>query len=254
MKLRFICIALFLLCAVNGFTQEAQTIFKKAIDKLLLNNIELSLDVKEIRKNGRVKEKAFDVLLGKFDEVDKIRMYMKKPDRAKGVTIVVTNTPEETGLIEIYTPANGKVRKMKATAKNLALVGSGGFSSKYLTISPEALEVKIIGKEHIEGESYIKLEILEKQKPAQGKAQLLVEEQTFHIIRIVSYDTDNTPKSKTDFSDFQFVSGTNKIYPRKIITTETGDSSKTEIKILQVIQRADVKESDFFLQKNVDED
>jgi len=254
MKIRFIYTILFLLYAVTGFTQEAQAILKKATDKLLLSNMELSLEVKEIRKNGRVKEKGFDVLLGKFDEGDKIRMYMRKPDRAKGVTIVVTNTPGETGLIEIFTPANGKIRKMKATAKNLALVGSGGFSSNYLTINPEALDVKILGKEQIEGSSYVRLELEEKQKSEQGKAQLLIEEQTSHIIEIISFTKDNMLKSRTNFSNFQSVPNTNKIYPRKVITTEQGDSSKTEIEILKVIQRSDVKESDFLLQKNTNED
>lgn len=253
MKIRYVYAILFLLCTVTGFAQDAQAILKKATNKLLLRDMELSLEVKEIRKNGRAKEKEFDVLMGTFKDVDKIRMLMQKPDRAKGVTIVVTNTSGKTGLIEILTPANGKVRKMKATAKNMALVGAGGFSSNYLTIDPEALDVKKLGTEEVDRKSYITLEVQEKLQPENGKARLLIDERTFHITQIISFNADSTQKSQTNFYDFQSVEGTTKVYPYKVVTTEAGNSSKTEIKILKVSQRVDIKESDFVLQKRIDE-
>ena len=250
MKLKHFPFILCLLFVSTAFSQDAKAIFEKAADRLLLNNMELSIEVNEIRKNGRVKEKAFDVVLGKFDDADRIKMYMQKPERAKGVTIVVTNAPDDTGLIEILTPANGKIRKMKATPKNLELVGSGGFSSNYLNVDPEELNVTYLGKENSEGRLYTKLEVQEKMNPEQGKAQILIDVETYDIVKIISFTTDGTLKDETTFSDFKTIAGTNKVYPRRVVTIQAKDASKTEIEIFKVKSRPNLKKSDFMLQNS----
>ena len=110
---------------------DSKMIFTRAVDQLMTDRMELSMDIEITDHKGRIKEKAYDILMAKFGEVELTRMVMQKPERAKGVTVVITNFPEKTGEIEVYTPANGKVRKMQATPENMARVGSNITVSSY---------------------------------------------------------------------------------------------------------------------------
>lgn len=115
---------LFIALTLPGLAQDdPKMIFNKALDQMMTDHMELSMDIETTDEKGQIKKKSYDILMAKFGEVEKTRMVMQKPERAKGVTVVITNSPGETGLIEVYTPANGKVRKMKATPENMDQVG-----------------------------------------------------------------------------------------------------------------------------------
>ncbi len=109
--------------------------------------MELSVDVKETDTKGRIKEKSYEVLMAKFGEVEKTRMTIQKPDRAKGITIIFTHLPDEMGIIEVYTPANGKTRKMYATPANIARVGSNFQLSNYAPTDQNESNCILLGKQ-----------------------------------------------------------------------------------------------------------
>lgn len=243
-KLLFLLIT-FSLPAIGQETPEA--IFKKATDQLLVQDMELSIDIKETLRNKRVKEKSFDVLIGKFGTVEKTKMHIQKPQRAKGVTIVVTQNPAETGIIEIFTPANGKTRKLKATPRNLALVGASSPMSNYTSKNQAELSFTDMGKREINTKTCYMMSVKEKNAGSdKSKAEFLIEENTFHIIQIISYNEKGNKSSITKLSDFQSINGVkNKIQPMLISSKSLEENKSTEIKVLNVKPRPNLTKGDF---------
>ena len=232
---------------------DAKMILKKAIDKLLTMNVEMSMDVEETDTKGRVKEKSFDILMAKFGDVEKTRMTMQKPDRAKGITIVFTNIPDELGIIEVYTPANGKTRKMKATPQNMARVGSNFSLSNYASADYDEISCNLLGKQQIDSMSCYQLEVIEQSDSIVFKAEFMVEESTFHIVQIVSYDEDGNQASITKLSDFQPINGAkNKIQPMLILAEDIESNMHTRMQVLNISPRNDLKEEDFSIQEVIE--
>ena len=228
---------------------DGKMILEKAIDKLLTMNVEMSMEVTETDTKGRVKEKSFDVLMAKFGDVEKTRMIMQKPDRAKGITIVFTHLQDEAGIIEVYTPANGKTRKMKATPQNMARVGSNFSLSNYATADYDEINCELLGKQQIDSMSCYQLEVMEQSDSIDFKAEFSVEENTFHIVRIISYDGDGKQTRITKLSDFQPISGTkNKIQPMLIMAEDIMGNKHTRMQVLNISPRNDLKEEDFSIQ------
>ncbi len=232
---------------------DAKMILKKAIDKLLTMNVEMSMDVEETDTKGRVKEKSFDILMAKFGDVEKTRMIMQKPDRAKGITIVFTNIPDELGIIEVYTPANGKTRKMKATPQNMARVGSNFSLSNYASADYDEISCNLLGKQQIDSMSCYQLEVIEQSDSIVFKAEFMVEESTSHIVQIVSYDEDGNQASITKLSDFQPIDGAkNKIQPMLILAEDIESNMHTRMQVLNISPRNDLKEEDFSIQEVIE--
>ncbi|NOR33577.1 MAG: outer membrane lipoprotein-sorting protein [Bacteroidales bacterium] len=247
-KMKLLCIlCVFSLPSMAG--DDGKIILKKAMDQLLTMNVEMSMEITETDTKGRVKEKGYDILMAKFGDVEKTRMIMQKPDRAKGITIVLTNLPDEVGIIEVYTPANGKTRKMKATPQNMSRVGSNFSLSNFASADYDAISCKLLGKKQIDSLSCYQLEVKEQSDSIIFKAEFMVEENTFHIVQIISYDEDGKQANITKLSDFQPINGTkNKIQPMLIMAEDIAGNKHTRIQVLNIFPRTDLKEEDFSIQ------
>ena len=208
---------------------SAEEIFEKAADQLLTQNLELSLEIKEIASNGKSKDKQYDVLIAKFGGMEKTKTVVQQPAKLKGITIVITNYPDEPGLIEIFTPANGKIRKMKATSKNMDLVNSGVSISNYTSKDRDQLSFAFNGNEEFEGKSCYKLQVNDVLDLENGKTQYLIEENTYHILKIIAFNKDGTKKSITTYSDFQAIGQLKgKIQPMFMVNKELKKLSTTK--------------------------
>jgi len=225
---------------------DAAEIFGKAADQLLTENLELSLEIKEIASNGRSKDKQYNVLIAKLGGVEKTKTVIQHPDKLKGITIVITSYPDEPGLIEIFTPANGKIRKMKATSKNMDLVNSGVSISNYTSKDPNQLSFAFKGNEEFEGKSCYKLQVNDILDLENGETEYLIEENTYRILKIIAYDKDGTEKSITTYSDFRAIGQLKgKIQPMFMVNKDLKKAKHNEIKILKIKARPDLKEENF---------
>ena len=225
---------------------DARDIFEKAADQLLTQNLELSLDIKEIASNGKFKEKQYNVLIGKSEGVERTKTVVQHPPKLKGITIVITDYPDETGLIEIFTPANGKVRKMKATSKNMELVNSGVSVSNYTSKDPSQLSFEYKGNEEFEGKSCHKLEVVDISDIENGKTIYLIEKNTYRILKITAFNNDGTEKSITTYSNFEPIGQLNgKIQPMFMVNKDLKKSKQNEIRILKIISRPELNEENF---------
>jgi len=225
---------------------SAEEIFEKAADQLLTQNLELSLEIKEIASNGKSKDKQYDVLIAKFGGMEKTKTVVQQPAKLKGITIVITNYPDEPGLIEIFTPANGKIRKMKATSKNMDLVNSGVSISNYTSKDRDQLSFAFNGNEEFEGKSCYKLQVNDILDLENGETEYLIEENTYRILKIIAYDKDGTEKSITTYSDFQAIGQLKgKIQPMFMVNKDLKKAKHNEIKVLKINARPDLKEENF---------
>lgn len=225
---------------------DPKTIFSRALDQLMTNQMELSMDIEITDENGRVKEKAYDILMAKFGEVEKTMMVMQKPERAKGITVVITNFPEKTGLIEVYTPANGKVRKMEATPENMDRVGSNFILSGYTSQNLDELNYSLTGKQEVDGNNCFTLQVSDQSDPKAMKAEFLVEENSCRIVQIRFFDDNGKNTNITSLSDFQPIQGVEgKIQPMQIDAEDVEENTQTRMQVLQVSHRPDLKEEDF---------
>jgi len=228
---------------------NAAEIFGKAADQLLTENLELSLEIKEITSNGKSKEKQYDVLISKLDGVERTKTVVQQPAKLKGITIVITDYPEDTGLIEIFTPANGKIRKMQATAKNMELVNSGVSISNYTSKDRSQLSFALKGTEEFEGKSCFKLEVNDVLDLENGKTEYLVEKNTYRILKITAFDQDGTEKSITTYSDFRAINQLKgKIQPMFMVNKDLKKDKHNEIKVLKIKARPDLKEENFSIE------
>ncbi|WP_297798602.1 outer membrane lipoprotein-sorting protein [uncultured Eudoraea sp.] len=225
---------------------NAEEIFEKAADQLLTENLELSIAIKEIASNGKSKDKQYNVLIGKFGGMEKTKTVVQQPDKLKGITIVITSYPDELGLIEIFTPANGKIRKMKATSKNMELVNSGVSIANYTSKDRDQLSFEFKGNEEFDGKSCYKLQVNDLLDLENGKTEYLIEENTYRILKIIAFNEDGTAKSSTTYSDFQPIGQPKgKIQPMFMVNKDLKKAKHNEIKVLKISARPNLKEENF---------
>ena len=234
-----------------GLAQDnPKAIFTKALDKMMTDQMELSMDIETTDDKGRIKEKAYDILMTKFGEVEKTRMVMQKPERAKGVTVVITSTPGETGVIEVLTPANGKIRKMKATPDNMDQVGSNLILSSLTSLVREGLSYGLEGMQEVDGKNCYSLQVSDHSDSNGMNGRFLVEEGSYHLVRIELFDDKGASTSITKLTDFQSIAGTKgKVQAMKIDTENLADKSQTRMQVTKIAHRPDLKEEDFTIQE-----
>jgi len=229
--------------------QEApKEILSKAVDQMMTDHLELSMDIQITDQKGRVKEKAYDILMAKFGEVELTKMVMQKPDRAKGVTVVITSLPGETGVIEVFTPANGKVRKMQATPENMERVGSNMLLSKYTSQDLNDLYYGPVEKKEVNGKGCHAFRVNDPSDPQGMKAEFMVEASTYRILQINFFDELGNTTHITNLSDFQAIPGVKgKYQAMKIEAKDLAEKTQTMMQVLKVTHRPDLKEVDFVL-------
>jgi hypothetical protein len=233
--------------SLNG-QSSARDIFTDATDQLLTGNMELSLNVSITDKKGRVKEKGYEVLIARFGDVEKTKMSFQKPIQAKGTTVIFTHKPDETGLIEVFTPSNGKTRKIEATPENMKMVGSEAQITNVTTQDPDDLEFIMLPVQDLEGKRCYTIDVKDKEATDEARGELLIEIDTHRIVQITVYNDEGVKTSFVKLSDFQPVEGyPKKMQPMMIVTDDFETQKLTEIRILKVTSRPNLSEEDFQL-------
>ena len=228
--------------------EQARKIFTQATSQLLSENMELSLDINITDKKGRIKEKGYDILVASFGDVQKTKMSFQKPVQAKGTTVIFTQQPDETGLIEVFTPSNGKIRKLQATPDNMKMVGSEAQITNVTRQDPDELEFIMLPIQELEGIRCYTIEVKGKESSSKARGELVIEIDKNRIRQITVYNDEGTKTSFVQLSDFQPVEGfSGKMQPMKIVTEDFENQKVTEMKILKVVSRPDLSEADFQL-------
>jgi len=228
--------------------EDAREIFTRASDQMLTANMEIVMEMDITDKKGRVKEKGYEILMASFGDVEKTKMSFQKPEQAKGTTVIITKSPGETGLIEVYTPANGKTRKLKATADNMDMVGSEAQITNMTARDPDELAFLFLPPQEVDGKNCYTVVVKDKDFKDQARGELAIEMDSYRIVQIAVFDMYGKQTSFVKLSDFQTVEGAgNKIQPRRIISEDLKNQKITDMRVLKVSSRTDLSEEDFKL-------
>jgi Outer membrane lipoprotein-sorting protein len=227
---------------------DAREIFTKATAQLLTENMQLKMELDIKDKRGRVKEKGFEVLVASFGDVEKTRMSWEKPVEAKGTTIIFTEHSGETGIIEVFTPSNGKIRKLKATPENMALIGSEAQMTNISAQDPDELTFSLLEPQEANGKKCFTIVAKDKNSTDNARGELLIEMDSYRIVQITVYNEKGNKSSLVKLSDYQPVDGPdNKIQAMLILTEDFESQKQTEMRVLEIFSRPDLKETDFLL-------
>ncbi len=243
----FTALLVFLHMTLSG-QEDAREVFRKATGQILTENMELMLEMNIKDKKGRVKEKGYEILVARFGDVEKTKMCFQKPIEAKGTTVIFTELPGENGLIEVFTPSNGKIRKLEATPENMQLVGSEAQMTNITARDPEDLDFIMLPAQEVEGKRCFTIDVKDKVAIDKARGELLIEMETYRIVQITVYNKEGVKSSFVKLSDFQPVIGSSKKMQPMLIVTEDFETQKlTEMRVLKVASRTDLSEKDFQL-------
>lgn len=247
-SITYILFLVFISAALYAQEEDPQQIYDRATNQMLSGNMEIlmELDIKD--KKGRIKEKGFEVIVGTFGEVQKTKMSWQKPEAAKGTTVIFTELPDETGLIEVYTPSNGKIRKLKATPENMEMVGSEAQMTGMTSRDSDELNFTHLPARELEGIPCHNIEVKDKENTDQARGELLIEKETYRLLQISVFDKNGKQTSLVTLSDFQPVTGLEtKVQPMRIITEDYENKKQTDMRVLKIASRTDLTEEDFML-------
>jgi len=241
-------VMLILISCTSYGQDDARAIYIRATDQLLSENMELLLEVDITDKKGRVKGKSFEVLVAKFGDTEKTKMIWQKPEAAKGTTVIFTEIPGKTGLIEVFTPSNGKIRKLKATQENMNLVGSEAKITSMTSRDPDELIFKLLGEEVVGGITCYNIEVKARENTDASRGVLTVESDTYRIVHITVFDKSGEKTSIVELSDYMPVDGyEHKFQPMRIQTEDFKNKKHTDMRVLKIASRADLRKEDFQL-------
>jgi hypothetical protein len=177
-----------------------------------------------------------------------MKITWQKPVQAKGTTVIFTESPGETGLIEVYTPSNGKTRKIKASEENKSRVGSEAMITNITAQDPDELAFMFLPEQEVNGKSCYTLVVKSNDFKDQARGELLVEKDSYRIVQISVYDMYGKQTSLVKLSDFQAVEGVRgKIQPRRLVAEDLKEQKVTDMRVVKVAPRNDLTEEDFKL-------
>lgn len=242
---------LFILALANCYLiaqESARDIYKKASDQLLTENMEIVMEIDITDKKGQIKSKEFSVIIAKFGEEVKTMVYWQKPERAKGTTIIITDVPNETGIIEVYTPSNGKTRKLKATEDNMAMVGNEFKMTEIAKYDTEELNYRLLDDIAIDEISYYNIEVKGKTSSGESRGELLINKNSYQIFQALVFDDKGNKISATELSEYRPVDGIKgKVQPLRIASEDFKNRKSIDMRILNIVARKNISPEIFTL-------
>lgn len=230
----------------------AQDIFNKAKGQMLSGNMALVMHIKTTDHKGRFKEKEMEVWTASFDTVEKTRVKYLQPERAKGTTIILTDVKKESGMVEVYTPSNGKTRKLKPSASNMKMIGSEFAMMNFEIENTEELSYTLLEEEKINDTDCFHLKINAKNSLTDAKGEIWIEKHTNQFMQIIVYDEKGDQTRFVQLQNYNKVVGAmNKVQPMHIITKDLNNQSTTEIHVLEANYRTNFKTEDFMLKNEL---
>lgn len=249
MKTKILLFSLFLLSAKLLMGQhDAKEIFLNATKILTTENVEMTMAIDVTDDKGQLKAKQLTVLMAKFGEEKKTKVIWQKPERASGTTIIISELPGETGTIEVYTPSNGKTRKLRATDSNMNMMGAEFNMTNFTNYNPQELTYEMLNDTTINTHSCYRIKVSAKDAKDHSGAVLAVRKDSNFIIMATRYDEKNKAVSQTQLSDYKKIDDSpGKMYPRHIVTKDYQNNKDIVIDITDVKAKKELTKSDFAL-------
>ncbi len=226
---------------------EAKKMFESCKQKMSFKNVSMVLNLETFDKKGNKKTKTLTVSFAEFDKQKKVLIEFTSPELITGTKIVTTDYSNQKGLIEIYSPATGRVQKIKANQHNLKIMGSKIPISQFSSSVESDFSYTHLGEELVNGVECHKIKM---QKPDEKEYMyVFISTVSEYLLLIQKYDAHNKMVSVTEFSDYFNVNNTNKkVYPQKIGIVNLKTGEKTNMEVLEINILDKVSLDDFKLE------
>ena len=232
-------IAVFYVAASNK--TEAKKMFESSKQKMSLKNVSMVLDLETFDKKGNRKAKTLAVSFAEFDQQKKVLIEFIAPEIVTGTKIVTTDYSNQKGLIEIYTPATGRVQKIKANQRNLKIMGSKIPISQFSSSVELNFNFTHLGEEQLNGVNCHKIKMQKTGKKEYMVAFVSADNE--YLLQIQKFDLHNKLLSITELSDYIAVNSSNaKVYPQKIsiVNLKTGEKSNMKVREVNLLSKVNI--------------
>jgi hypothetical protein len=241
--LTLITCLIFIVVSVSGHNDtKAKDMFEKSKQKMSLNNVSMILDLETLDKRGDKKSKTLSVSFAEFEDQKKVLIEFIAPEIVNGTKILTTHFPSKKGLIEIYTPANGRIQRIKANQHNLKIMGSKMPISQFVSQDDPDFKYTHLGNEMHNGTECHKIRMQKEGKKKYLDAFVSVE--NGNLLGIEKFDTHNKLISVTNLSDYIKIDtpAAIKFFPQKIVVKniKTGESSFLTIREVKSLGEASI--------------
>jgi hypothetical protein len=225
---------------------EARQLFFASKAKLALKNVHLILDLKTFDGRGKSKTKSLDIAFAEFNKEKKVLVKITAPDNVKGTKILTTDSPDKKGIVEIYMPATGKIQKIKASKRNLKIMGSEIPLAQFSNIVEAGFKFSLLGKDDLDGTLCYKIKLESPDAKEYGVAFVSVKDK--NLLQLEQYNSRGEMATLTKFSNYVEVSNTSgKYYPRFISVKNLKTGERSDMKILRANYISDISINDFSL-------
>nr|WP_321451290.1 outer membrane lipoprotein-sorting protein [uncultured Carboxylicivirga sp.] len=246
--LLFINVICWLSGSVYANDNEARTLFESSRQKLVLNNIRMSVDLLTTNGKGQSKSKQLDVVYGKFNDLKKVMVEFTGPEKVKGTKILATDYPDKRGLIEIYMPATGKVQKIRANQHNMRIMDSEIPIEQFRAMVTSELCFTMLEKDNYQGVACQKIKI-ENSNDTDYEIIYISSDDKL-ILHIDKYDKRNELLIETEFADYKKIENSSKTfyYPEEIKVKNLKSGKSSELKVRDMAVLNHVEPGDFVIQ------
>ena len=228
---------------VAGDSVEARKIYESSKEKLSLKNVHLVLDLQTFDAKGNEKSKSMKVSFAQFGDEKKVMVEVTAPENINGTKILTTDSKDQRGVIEIYMPATGKIQKIRASQRNLKMLGSEIPINQFSSVISAGTEMDIIGQQEING---VQCHVIKMQADDENEYDLaFISVDAEQLLRIETFDSKGNLTTQTDLSDYMKVRGTEaKMYPREIEVKnfKTGKSSRLHVVQLEYLTNVNIED------------
>lgn len=220
-----------------GYNSEARKIFEESRQKMTLRNVSMVLDLISADRHGNTKSRTLAVTIAELGSRKKVLIEFTAPESVRGTKIVTTYDTTRKGIIEIYTPATGRIQKLRASRRNLKVMGSKIPISRIGQTIDLNFNFSQLGTTQVEGTTCYKIRLQKTGKKEYLIAYISTAER--YLLRLEKYDMNDQLTSVTVMSGYFRVNGAgSKVYPRHIIIRDL----KTNEAITMNIHKAVVPE------------
>lgn len=225
---------------------DAQKILEKSKQKLALINVHLVLELETSDAKGNEKGKSMDVTFAEFGTEKKVMVEVTAPENLNGMKILTTDFEDKKGIIEIYMPATGKIQKIRASQRNIRMLGSEIPINQFSAALDADFDFNLIGEKMINGENCYEIMIGKEGEKTYELAYVTVE--TEQLIRLDAYVSGDKLATRTDMTGYMKVVGTSsKMYPQEIKVQNFKNGKSSLLRVKQVDYLNNVSQDDFQL-------
>ena len=229
-----------------GDNIEAKKIFESSKQKLSLKNVHLVLDLETSDAKGNEKAKSLDVSFAEFGNDKKVMIEVMSPENIKGTKILTTDFANQKGIIEIYMPATGKIQKLRASQRNLKILGSEIPINQFSTAIEGGFDFNIVGQQLVNGAQCYQIKVQKADEKGYEIAYVSVDKE--QLMRIETYDNHAKLITQTELLNYMKIANVgSKMYPREIRVENFKNGKSSFLKVRHLDYLSNINSGDFKL-------